>query len=551
MPWRNSEPLTEADLLSAALALLGKRSGLSVPEAALVAGIAKSPDKALVKRLRAAIAEGVDPLGDTFCRLRNADARRAHGQTFTPPGIVASMIARAQAEVRADGPFALVVDGGAGTGRFTLAAGRAFPDAALVAVEPDPVCAVLLRANLAAAGMANRATVLVGDYREVPLPSASGRRLFIGNPPYVRHHDIAAVWKDWYSATMRGLGAEKASKLAGLHLHFFARVGEIAEAGDVGIFVTAAEWTDTNYGAALRSTLCGRLGGVSVHVVDAKAEPFPGVLTTAAITVFKPHRGTTSIRLHAVASIEDLRDLAGGVARPAADLAQAKRWQVPSSCPAGATVHVLEVPSVGTRVGDLFRVSRGQVTGANAVWIAGEQAKRLPKRFLVPCITGASELFAASAAGGRLERVDHLERVVDLPRDLRGLSRAERAAIDAFLTWAEKAGGKSNYVATHRNPWWAVRLPAAAPIVCTYMARRPPVFVRNIGGACLLNVAHGLYPLAPMSDAELDDACRSLNRASNLNAGRVYAGGLTKFEPGAVEDMVIDWTPQRWLEAAE
>ena len=82
------------------------------------------------------------------------------------------------------------------------------------------------------------------------------------------------------------------------------------------------------------------------------------------------------------------------------------------------------------------------------------------------------------------------------------------------------------------------------------MARRPPVFIRNVAGARLLNIAHGLYPRVPMSEADLDEACLALNRASSLNDGRVYAGGLTKFEPSAVEGMLIDWAFFNWLEAA-
>jgi hypothetical protein len=53
-----------------------------------------------------------------------------------------------------------------------------------------------------------------------------------------------------------------------------------------------------------------------------------------------------------------------------------------------------------------------------------------------------------------------------------------------------------------------------------------------------------------MSEADLDEACLALNRASSLNDGRVYAGGLTKFEPSAVEGILIDWAYFTWLEAA-
>ena len=48
-----------------------------------------------------------------------------------------------------------------------------------------------------------------------------------------------------------------ASRLAGLHLHFFLRTLELARAGDLGCFVAAAEWLDVNYGAALRWLLIG------------------------------------------------------------------------------------------------------------------------------------------------------------------------------------------------------------------------------------------------------------------------------------------------------
>jgi hypothetical protein len=527
--------------------LLGRKYDLSPDEAAAVAGIKPCADKALVERFRIAITKGNDPLGDCFCELRSVVDRRRHGQTFTPAGIVGAMIRKAQAEVEAGGAFGQVVDGGAGTGRFALAAGRAFREADIVAIEPDPVCAVLLRANLAVAGMTDRSTVLVCDFRDVKLPSA-GRRLFIGNPPYVRHHDIEEHWKTWYAATMRTLGANKASKLAGLHLYFFARAGEIAKPGDIGIFVTAAEWIDTNYGAALRASLCARLGGVSVHMVDAKSEPFPGVMTTAAITVFHPHQTPAAIKLQSVANVNELGTLTGGVNRAATDLASAKKWYPGFFSP--ATVHVLNAPRSGTRVGSLFRVSRGQVTGANHIWIAGEKAVNLPDRFLLPCVTGADELFAAKENGGQLRHTEDLRRVVDLPRDLNSLSRWERTGVAAFLKWAEQEGGNSGYIATHRRPWWAIRLLPAAPIICTYMARRPPVFVRNIAGARLLNIAHGLYPLVPMSDVDLDNACVALNNASCLDDGRVYAGGLTKFEPSAVEDMLIDWTSLTWLEAA-
>jgi hypothetical protein len=92
-------------------------------------------------------------------------------------------------------------------------------------------------------------------------------------------------------------------------------------------------------------------------------------------------------------------------------------------------------PSGVVELGELFRVHRGQVTGCNAVWIAGPEARGLPARFLVPSVTRASEIFAS---GGDLHETSNLHRVVDLPADLDALTDSERRKVDRFLKWAEE-----------------------------------------------------------------------------------------------------------------
>src|SRR5690606_40354261 len=88
------------------------------------------------------------------------------------------------------GSPATVVDPGAGSGRFVLAAAERFPEARLVAVEKDPLAALLLRANAQVRGVQDRLELIVADYREARIEASAGSTLFIGNPPYVRHHQI-------------------------------------------------------------------------------------------------------------------------------------------------------------------------------------------------------------------------------------------------------------------------------------------------------------------------------------------------------------------------
>ena len=516
-------PASEPELAAAAAALAAPDAPPARPECALVRE-APAPSPALLADLRRGIAHGGDPLGDAFCRLRPPQIRRGHGAVYTPRPIVEAMIRWAAGA----GAPARIVDPGAGSGRFLLAAGKAFPDAELVAVEIDPLAALLLRANAVVHGMADRLTLRVADYRATALPEIDGRTLFLGNPPYVRHHAVAPEWKQWLSETAARFGL-RASRLAGLHAHFFLKTYQLCRDGDYGAFITSSEWLDVNYGAVLRTLLVNGLGGEALHVVAPAAMPFADAATTGAITCFRAGRRDRGIRFREVSSPGGLGALEGGRTVSRARLDQARRWS-PFLRPAKRP------PPGSMELGEVCRVHRGQVTGCNAVWIAGGWTGALPDAVLVPAVTRARELLDAGAA---LSRAGGLRRVIELPIDLDEFDEANRHKIHRFLHWAKDMGADKSYVARHRRAWWAVGLRPPAPILCTYMARRPPAFVRNRCGARHLNIAHGLYPREILPAVVLDHLAAWLRNNVGVSAGRTYAGGLTKFEPKELERLPI------------
>lgn len=83
-----------------------------------------------------------------------------------------------------------------------------------------------------------------------------------------------------------------------------------------------------------------------------------------------------------------------------------------------------------------------------------------------------------------------------------------------------------------------------APILATYMARRPPAFVRNLAAARHINICHGLYPREELAEDYLSSLVKYLARHMTLSGGRTYAGGLTKFEPREMERIPIP-TPEQ------
>ena len=506
-------------LLGVALSLVPV-GALTPVEKSVARHIKPGTDSRRIAPVVAGIRRGEDPLGNTYCAVKDPASRRGAGQTFTPSGVVATMLDWAGSMRR---NISRVVDPGAGTGRYTMAALKRFPSAHAVAVEFDPYVAILLRANLAACGLSDRCRVIVGDYRNLKLPSIVGRTLFIGNPPYVRHHELSTQWKRWYSAGLKKLGAS-GSQIAGLHLHFFLKTCQLARPEDLGCFITAAEWLDSGYGSALRELLTGDLGGIAVCAADPELRLFDDALVSAAITAFAPGTVPKEIRFSRFSSLAETHNLSAGRSVLLSEARSQRAWStLYQKSTAGESTDLVEL-------GEICRVSRGQVTGQNSVWIHGQDTPELPARFLLPTITKAFDI--TRAPDNVISNKQALRRVISLPIDLDTLLPAERVQVDTFLRWARAEGAHKTYTAKHRAPWHRVRLDGPGPpIVMTYMRQGPPMFARNKAGAQILNIAHGLFPKTPLSEVKLAALIRWLNANVRVEDGRMYAGGLVKFEP--------------------
>ena len=517
---------TEAELASLAAAL-GAESvgGLDQAELRLLIGAPAVP-RDLVEEIRERIQAREDPLGDAFCAIRTAETRRASGAVYTPEPIVTAMVNWA---AKAGAP-ARVVEPGSGSGRFLMEAARRFPKAELIAVESDPLASLMARANLAVLGKGKQSRVMLADFRDAKLAATNGRTLYIGNPPYVRHHLIEGRWKQWLKRQAQHLEL-KASALAGLHVYFFLAIARWAKAGDYGALISAAEWLDVNYGQLVRDLFLNRLGGQSVVMVEPHAEPFPGTAATGAITTFTVNSAPASARFVRVSNLDELGSLAGGQPVSRQRLAAESRWS-------HFTRTSTEMPSGYVELGELCRVHRGQVTGANQGVDCRPGERGVTGRRAVPY------RYARHGAHPRRSRADErrrsLRRVIDLPIDLSEFSDETRARRSTGSwtgrgRWAHptvtslnsaRPGGRSG-CGSQRRFWQRIWRGAR------------PTFVLNDAGARHLNIAHGLYPREPLGRERLTALVMHLRQSASMRGGRVYAGGLTKFEPREMERIPV------------
>jgi SAM-dependent methyltransferase len=524
---------------------------LSEQEAELVSKALRlpQPSEKHLKSIRSLIVQNRDPLGQAICSVRSSEERRGLGMVYTPPEIVGPMVrwVLEQRPVR-------VVDAGCGSGRFTTSVCLMNPDVQVIAVDVDPLATLVCRANAAVIG-ARKVRVLQDDYTKLDLPTASGRTAFVGNPPYVRHHMIPCSAKARACQIAESLHLSM-SQLAGLHVHFYLSTARYSRLGDVGCFVTSAEWLDVGYGEVLRRLLTERFAVEALHLIDPTSRPFTDAMTTALITSFRVGAASPLVRLRVVTEASELKELdQTTLAVPRSELARTSRWR--AVIEEASTTRQLQASPAGLRassirclrddmvpLGSLLRVRRGVATGCNSFFVMTqtEACERGLTSFSRQAVTSAKEIFNS---GGVIRAGKQRKVLIDLPACLDS-RHPGIARIMAYVAEGEREAVHRRYLCAHRNPWWALRIPEAPPVLATYMARQAPVFALNPDGLVPLNIAHGLYPRIALEDDELAALVYYLNwaRGSFRGEGRTYHGGLEKFEPREMEALLIPPLPE-------
>lgn len=116
----------------------------------------------------------------------------------------------------------------------------------------------------------------------------SGYDACIGNPPYVRHHDIQSPWKEKTVASLERKLGISFNKHGNLYLYFLA-LG-ILKTNDSGLLalVIPYEWVSRPSAKPLREYIRRKQWNVSVYRFQSPI--FHGVLTTASISIIDKAR---------------------------------------------------------------------------------------------------------------------------------------------------------------------------------------------------------------------------------------------------------------------
>ena len=487
--------------------------------------------------------------------------RNRMGQFATSPALAADILRYAVAQFE-ESNHVRFIDPAIGTGSFYSALLDVIAKKEIgcaIGYEIDPHYGLTAAELWGQTGL----DIRLQDFTKAPPPAdAEAFNLLICNPPYVRHHHIAAGEKQRLKLRAHAACGAKINGLAGLYCYFLGLSHAWLAAGGLAGWLIPSEFMDVNYGTAIKRYLLDRVTLLHIHRFDPNEVQFADALVSSAVVWF---------RKEAPGPGHQVRFTFGGsLERPALErlvavdaLRRDPKW---TRYPVKETFVESDAPVLG----DYFRIKRGLATGNNSYFIlSAEEIERrdLPYEAFRPILPSPryvpGEEIAADAQGNPV--LDRRLFLLDCRLE-EGVIRKTYPTLWAYLEEGKTRGIAARYLCQHRKPWYAQEDRPPAPFVCTYLGRsnkksgRPFRFILNQSRATAANVYLMLYPRESLARALEDtpglkrrvwEFLNEIGPQAMLGEGRVYGGGLHKLEPkelgnvpaGAISQLLTHTVP--------
>ncbi len=483
------------------------------------------------------------------------EERRAGGIYYTPYAIAREMAAWA-----IDHPATPVLDPSFGGGVFLRVAsdrlrqlGAASPLEYVFGVDRDA------RARRCAEGQDGLALgdgqLRIADFltvrpRDFPVRFAA----VLGNPPYIRHHNIATESLAEAGLAMEEVGAKlsrKASYWAYFVLHamrFVAPKGRLA-------LVLPGMLLHAHYAREVRNALRAGFDRVTAILVDERV--FPDAQEESVVLLADGRRSDADaeVRVGSASStnISLCRKGLEGWTRALTVEERNGSWL--RGVLSARELDLYDgATSLVPRLGEEAKIRLGSVTGHNRFFVLSRsELTRLgiPESETRPIITHASQL-----EGLELESADVREM---LDAGVRALllypSDADEPhpSVRAYLEAGELDGIPARHKCSTRRPWYIVPSVEPPDAYLLYMAGLSPRLTLNTAEASCTNTIHALtWRRRDGSSRPRAIALASLTTLAQLSAeieGRSYGGGVLKLEPSEAARLSMPLGPVDNLDA--
>lgn len=430
-------------------------------------------------------------------RIQKSAYELSQSQVSTPPAVI-SLFWRIVRQRRPE--LSDVLDLGAGDARF--AKGGHYSSYVGVEIDPRACRATKLPRN---ATIVRKCAFRMKD---------SGFDACIGNPPYVRHHDIEAPWREKVATRIkRELGIELNGN-GNLYLYFMClALLKTAPTGLVGL-VVPFEWVSRPSAKPIRDYIEQK--GWDVSVFRFQGAIFEDVLTTASITIIDKSKNDGGWTYHDISP----------------ELRIGRRTGI-----SGARFKILDY----SKRGEVW-ARRGISPGGQKTFVLTETGRieaGLRKCDVVPCVT---TLRPVPQKIGVLDAKAFQKYFVDAGRRcwlIRSNGAKLSKPVKAYLETVHPEA-RDTYACRHQEPWYRFEKAPIPPILfhSGFMQRSPKVVINSIkaqavGSMYGVHLTRGHRHTKPLR-----------NFLSNYNFERrivAHAHTLRKVEVAQLNSVLVNW----------
>jgi hypothetical protein len=467
---------------------------------------------------------------------------RAKGQFWTPDWAAEFVVAYAlQNQPRQ------IFDPAFGEGVFFRAAKRYAAahhfDLTLFGRDIDPD--VLVQARQAGLSDADFQQITFGDF--VLDPPAGHFPAIVANPPYIRHHRLAAAQKAALREFARKAIGRTIDGRAGLHVYFLIRALQTLSPGGRLCYIVSADICEGVFSQALWQWIVGNYKIDAVITFSADATPFPDVDTNAVVFCIQhaaPPQEFSWIKCLRTES-EELAAFLSGELREKWNTIEVQKRYIDEALATGFSRPPQSQRAARCTLGDFASVKRGIATGDNDFFFMTlTQATELgiPESLLIKAVGRMRDVEGEVFAPEDMERLERSGRPTRL-LNVNGFPFAQLpAAVQDYLKEGERQGVNQKTLIRLRKPWYRMETRKIPPILFAYLGRRNTRFIKNSAGVVPLTCLLCVYP--KHEDVEfVERLWRILSNpqtVDNLRAvGKSYGGDAIKVEPRALERLPL------------
>lgn len=478
--------------------------------------------------------------------------QKVNGRYYTPEAVARPLVAWAL-----DGSMGRVLDPSFGGCAFLNGAFRELtarsaprPQRLVWGVDTDPAARRHLQPLLEAG--ASPAQFLTQDFFSV-MPEDLGGRFdaLVGNPPYVRHHDLSTERRAVALAAAEACNVPL-SGMSNYWAYFAAHALRFLSPGGRLAFVLPGSFFHADYAKCLHESL--RNSFESVVAIAVGERIFGEAEETTAVLLASGFGGSCdALRIGWAPSANALTGICEDPKRHTQPVARDQKdggWLRPLL--GGTTIELydgLQVSEHTARLGEHARIHIGTVTGANGFFTLSpreQRRHRISRRWLRPIVTSSRYLAGIVytetdqgelAEAGRKCFLLHTSGKDGSPRGL-----------EQYLKQGEDAGVSTRFKCRQREKWHQIPDVEPPDAFLQYMCGGHPRIVLNEARASCTNSLHRITWRAESSGIDPRwfalAMLTSLTRLSAELIGRKYGGGLLKLEPGDARRLLLPVLPK-------